>query len=231
MRYVKTMSLVLLALCLAGAATAAQASAEELGILSSLPRGFTISGGVSKTVTVKGEEIECAALAATGSFESKTSGTASIDYSGCTTEKGALKCRTEGSAKGNIVFSADVNLVSLEGGTPAKLLLGILTKLPSTIVVECGLVKAEIRGSCTGEVTEYKETSAGSFAVLPMPSSGSWTTISWLAIKVAFRESGGKQAIGSDHLEVNFGNGFSEAAQEATDELTSEKESLVRLDY
>ncbi len=182
------------------------------------------SGGTIRLVTVRGAEIQCTSVGDTGEFTSGTKGSGTLEFAGCSSE--GAKCKTPGDTAGTILAADDLTLVAEEES--GKLLVGALVEPVATVVLTCGVLKIEIKGSLTLEATKYRESSLTETAkAVPMPTAGVAELLLGLLVLLVARESSGKPTFGKHSFEVNFGAGFVEAAIETEVTVTTEEKAHV----
>jgi hypothetical protein len=125
---------------------------------------FTGTSGRGTLTTAAGKKIECTAGTAKGTLGGKEGETAHIvlgtstgTTTGCKNE--AVGCRSEKAgvkdAAETILGSGDLHFVALLNGT--KLVPGVLGILLEPVIINCGGLKIEIKGTSTGEITGYTE--------------------------------------------------------------------------
>lgn len=98
--------------------TAASATDAHLSAIED----FTISGGAGSLTRTDGQNVSCTGLSGSGSFETTTTGTVSLTFSGCKNSLG-LNCTTAPDGVGTITAnSLPFHLITLpeEGGMPKK---------------------------------------------------------------------------------------------------------------
>jgi hypothetical protein len=175
MKRLQIILLALMGVLSVGAVMAGAALAVEPGLLplsgETFPAEgvpFTGTSGKGTLTTAAGKKIECTADTEKGTLGGKTGetariilGTAVITFTGCKNE--GIGCRSEASgvkdpAETILVgpsISLDIHFVALLNGT--KLVPGVLKILLISIVINCGGLKIEIKGTATGEITGYTE--------------------------------------------------------------------------
>jgi hypothetical protein len=166
MQRFRLLGIALLAIFAISAIASATAAAENPEILpvptAKLPLKFTSEGLDTKYVleTTKKLQILCKTVTNKGEFTSQDSGTVKIDFEGC--ESKEVKCKAEGDMNGIILVFADINLVDLKkAGLALKESLGIellpLEKGENKLIITCGILKTEVRGSALGREDKIKE--------------------------------------------------------------------------
>ena len=151
MKFLRLLGLTVMAVLAVGAVASATASAESVEILSKLPATFKSTQVNNKNIleTAGGGKVECEEAKSEGTFTKVNLGTASLHFLKC--KSLGVACKTTGDAEGTLLFTnLDVHLVDVL--LPKEVLgLGIVFKLPTTLVIECGKIKIEVRGSVIGE--------------------------------------------------------------------------------
>jgi hypothetical protein len=107
---------------------------------------FTGTSKESVFETKSGESVKCKADTVMGNLTGASTDEAEVKFTGCTAVGGLLKCKTTGSASGEIVLKENSRLVWLN---EAKQEPGEAFSLPSTLTIECtGLASEtlEVRG-------------------------------------------------------------------------------------
>jgi hypothetical protein len=167
MQRFRLLGIALMAILAISAIASATAAAENPEILpvptAKNPLKFT-SQGLDKEyileTTIK-LQIICKTVTNKGEFTSQDSGTATIDFEGCTAKTN--KCKAEGDVDGTILVFADINLVDLKkAGLALKEALGVEI-LPlnaakeNILLITCGAVKTEVKGSVLGREDKIKD--------------------------------------------------------------------------
>jgi hypothetical protein len=180
MRRIRQLGLALLAIFALGAVAATTASAEETGnpqLLSPTTVKFT-SRSFTSTLTPSANParaITCVADTDSGEFKALRTGSVTIDFTGCTAEKEAVKCRSLGDALGTILTGGPANLIDVL--ISQVLRLAILIDI-TNLHLECqGGLLFIVNGSVIGVFDGVTSGSAFSSA------------------KILFEQSGGIQAI------------------------------------
>jgi hypothetical protein len=167
MRQIKLLGLSLLAVFAFGAALASMASAIEPGVLflgtETGPTTVSVANqNVTSILTLGTVEFTCKEIEASGTIGEagqthSTLGALVIDYKGCTSEKGTIKCATvnavgEKDVSGTLLLQAkntDLHLVALLESTTLVpgILVGFLEEGTLDLTLVCGLVKLKVLGA------------------------------------------------------------------------------------
>jgi hypothetical protein len=238
MKRLQTILLALMAILSLGAVVASAASAVEPGLLplsgETFPAAgvpFTSTSGKGTLTTAAKKEIVCNTDDDKGTLGGKTGetahiilGTVNILFSGCKAEGSG--CRSEEAGKKDPAETilvglpeagkeADIHFVALLNGT--KLVPGLLVILLENVVINCGGLKLEVKGTATGEITGYTEgTDVTSF------------TANFIAKPLPCDESDKlcKEQLGKG-LRAEVGKGEEEAQEVTKDENTAEKMAVI----
>ena len=225
MRRNTLLGLALLVALAVGGVAPVVASAEEGGspIILPLPSEkeplkFTYEGEAWKLKS-KGGTIECEKQKAEGSFTSQRLGSATMSLSGCTQSK--IACKTEGGEKGVILIPVDVHVVTilLKGGTE----LGLALILLKPVVITCGVLKIELKGTVLGEFANLSAETKTKTATLYLTELEEKTqefSECDLTKEFCFEKEVHKKF----SLLDNLGEAFSEARETGEDQLTFSKE-------
>ncbi|MFI4991973.1 MAG: hypothetical protein ACHQHO_13820 [Solirubrobacterales bacterium] len=238
MKQLKILGLALIAIFAFASVVAATASAE----LGEVKPGLLFLKGVTFPITLKATsgtavltsaagEITCTESKSETSFGNEGEETpahvtllnnVTITFTGCTTEKGAVGCRSETSGgvkdpKNTILALVDVHFVALLNSSK-ELRPGLLfIVLNSPLLINCGALKVEVRGAVGGsvEVEQTEDVSGGKF-VLPT------------ALKCDTSDALCKALLEEKPFEANFGGKFEPATQTAT--ATATFSEMVKVD-
>lgn len=202
----------ILPIALTGAFGASAIAAPSILVLvgAKFPVTFTGSGETGTTLeTVNGKSLTCSKEKESGTWESTTAGTITINFEGCKKEK--VVCRSENKtgekdSVETILVQGGLREIDLETATK-EARGGVIISLNGPVLVNCGGVKEEIKGSVAGLISPINKTiEAGGLAT------------------VAFAQSKGKQEIGTcvaeksscekltkEPLEASLGAGFEAA--------------------
>jgi hypothetical protein len=177
MKRLQIILLALMGVLSVGAVVVGPAMAVEPGLLPLSGNTFPAEGvkftgttGLGTLTTATGKKVVCTAGKAEGTLGGKTGetthiilGTSTSTTTGCKEE--AVGCRSEASGKKDPAETvlvglpegtkADIHFVALLNG--AKLVPGVLGILLENVVINCGGLKIEIKGTSTGEITGYTE--------------------------------------------------------------------------
>lgn len=174
MRQLRTCALALLAVFALGSLAAATASATEgnPGWLPLEALKETTKVTTTSAITVfksAAGEISCPAvstlnfnLGKAGDTHFTLSTDTDVHVTGCTTEKGKIKCRSEGlkgekDEPGVILFLVDFHLVDLLNGAKlepgvAWIILDMPNAVPGAAKIICGVLVIEVKGAAKGLV-------------------------------------------------------------------------------
>ncbi len=227
MQRLRLLSLALLAiLAVAAIASASAFALENPEILpnptEAKPLNFTSKSGAGTLITIGGNAITCADDTNEGKFTSARLGPVTVTFLTCTST-GGVKCKTAGAEAGKIVLEAGIHLVDFKKGT--TLTLGAVITLSKNIVITCGVLKDEVKGSVMGEVsgvTSGVETSTGTLTFTAKEKGVQ--LLSKCELDKTFCE--GK----TFKLEASFnGSTFESASEETTDEMKFAEK--IRIDF
>jgi hypothetical protein len=199
------------------ASTAAAESPEILpNPTEKEPLTFTGEGGAGKLETTGGLLINCANVTITGSFTSVRLGTINIHFGGCKESKTKAACNSKGDAKETILFTIGWHLVDRK--SLLTLLLAGVGSLLANLVLECSLLKDEVKGAAMGNISGVTSGVKTKTAKLEYKETKGEQELTTCELDKAFCEKGPYK------LEANLGNGFELAAEETTVNLVFGKE-------
>ncbi|MGO9319592.1 MAG: hypothetical protein ACLQBY_02145 [Solirubrobacteraceae bacterium] len=151
---------MIFALCAVASATASAAWMPQIvNAKGELPgkTGFTGTGAASTFETKSGEAVRCKESKTRGKITGASSDEAETKFTGCSAVAGLLKCKSKGSASGEIVFKVDSELVWLNEAEESE--PGEDLSLPEAVTIECTGLASEtlkVKGSSLCQVTPFQ---------------------------------------------------------------------------
>jgi len=190
----KMMMLALAVVSAAFFALPALASAEELHLdPGNAGEEFSVAGEGGELRAEGEPTITCSGTGGSGSYTSSTTGSMTLDFTGChTTVFGfTAACKSEGSAVSNTIASKGTyHLITIEPEVP-----GILVTTDPTVIVCAGISKVTVTGSVIGTITSPKCGQSSQTLGVSFTATGTTQThVTYTGVKYDLQSRTGSEA-------------------------------------